>query len=169
MRRLTGAVVAPVATHLAAWDEGVVVGAVSSEMDLAAIASLAAGQLKLPNAEEMIKLLVRRTRVLTRIAVSPSHRGAGLGAQLVDEIETIDEGNGVVRWCGVATSESAVGLVRSQGYTVHKMHSAEGLPIRLPWTDFASPVENAFGGSGFHKHVGPSAPGRVNPLTGRSV
>lgn len=169
LRKLTGAVVAPAATHLVAWEDGVVVGALTSEMDLSAIAGLAAGQLKLPDADGVIKLLVRRSRILTRIAVAESHRRAGLGGRLVDQLEVIDEGNGVVRWCGVATSDAAIHLVKGQGYTVHSMKSAEGLPVRMPWIEFASPVENADGGSGFHKHVGPSAPGRLHPLTGRPV
>jgi len=169
MRTLTGAEVAPVATHLAAWDGSELVGALTSEIDLPSIAALAAKQVRTTDADGLIKTLVRRTRILSLIAVADSHRNTGLASLLIDEMERVDEGNGVVRWCGVATSEPAIKLVQRRGFLVHQQRSDDGLPLRMCWIEYAVPVANAHGGVGFHKHVGPSAPMQLHPITGRQL
>lgn len=167
--RLRGKRVPPVSSYVAAFVDGRLVGAISSEMDVPTIARLATGELAHAQPDVLISCLVDQSRVLCRIAVAPSYREAGVAGRLLTAIEELDRRNGVIRWCGVAVSEPAVKLLRRHGYEVHILKSTDGLPLQLPWTDYAVPVDNALGGKGFHKHLGLPAPARINPLTGRPI
>lgn len=151
----------PVVTHLGAYINGRLVGGVTSEMDLPSVVHIMAGELEAASPGIALEL-TWESRCLAWIAVDPEHQHQGIATQLLASIEAADAAAGITRWCGVATSDPAIRLLRRHGYTVHnRKMPAGGHVMQFETARFILPIDQP-GGKGFHKQLG----AKVNPLTG---
>lgn len=116
-------------------DDGEIVGAISSEIDMPSALNCVDGTVP----PEYLHPLIRSSRVLNRIAVSPEYRGSGVGAALIAVCETIHARQGIEWWCGLASSPSSVAFFKACGFVVHHIKAPNGLPAVLVWENYMVP------------------------------